>query len=203
MAPQPQKRDPVWEGHSDGAIYNCYTIGTGQTSVPAVLSIWLAAPPAAPDLEALARGAVSQMGLQAIRIGIVPEPLPGRVGIIGLPTWMWVEQPSDSTMGPISRTATAGGYSVSATAHVTHIEWAMGDGSTVTCTGPGTRYEDRYGKTASPTCGYRYSRQGTYTVRATAYWDISWTGPGQSGALSLDLASTATIVMGEIQVLSQ
>jgi hypothetical protein len=167
-----------------------------------MLRVW-AETPAAPDGEALAHAAVAQMGLQAITIGIVPEPLPGRVGIVGLPTWMWVDHPTATTMGPTSRTATAGGYSVTATARVSRIAWDMGDGSTVTCTGAGTPYEDRYGKTASPTCGYRYTRQGTYTVRATSYWDISWTGPGQSGTLSLDLASTATIVMGEIQVLSQ
>jgi hypothetical protein len=201
--PQPAKTSPVWEGHLDGAIYRCMTIGTGQTSVPAVLSIWLAAPPAGPDMEALARAAVAQMGLQAITIGIVPEPLPGRVGIVGLPTWMWVDHPTATTMGPISRTATAGAYSVTATARVSRIAWDMGDGSTVTCTGAGTPYEDRYGKTASPTCGYRYTRQGTYTVRATSYWGISWTGLGQSGTLSLDLTSTATLTMGEIQVLSQ
>ncbi|MHB1009870.1 MAG: hypothetical protein ACYC1E_11675, partial [Propionibacteriaceae bacterium] len=116
-----------------------------------MLSIWLASPPAVPDAQALARTAVAQMGLQAISIGIVPEPLPGRVGIIGLPTWMWVDHPTETTMGPISRTATAGGHSVTATARVTRIVWSMGDGSTVTCTGPGTRYEDRYGKSLSPT----------------------------------------------------
>ncbi|HET7724364.1 MAG TPA: hypothetical protein VFK68_06970, partial [Propionibacteriaceae bacterium] len=194
---------PLWEGHTDGAIYNCYTIGTGQTSVPAVLSIWLAAPPAAPDAEALARAAVTQMNLQAITIGIVPEPLPGRIGLVGLPTWMWVENPGETTMGPISRTASTDGYSVTATARVTRIVWAMGDGSTVTCAGPGTRYEDRYGKNASPTCGHRYTHQGTYTVRATSYWDVTWTGLGQSGHIPLDLTSTATITMGEIQVLAQ
>ena len=143
------------------------------------------------------------MGLRAITIGIVPEPLPGRVGIIGLPTWMWVDNPTETTLGPISRTASAGGYSVTAIARVSRIVWSMGDGTSVTCTGPGTRYEDRFGKTPSPTCGHRYSRQGTYTVRATSYWDVTWSGVGRSGHLTLDLTSATTITMGEIQVLAQ
>lgn len=201
--PQPARTLPVWEGHLNGAIYRCLSIGTGQTSVPAVLSIWLASPPAVPDAEGLARTAVSQMGLRAITIGIVPEPLPGRVGIIGLPTWMWVDNPTETTLGPISRTASAGGYSVTAIARVSRIVWSMGDGTSVTCTGPGTRYEDRFGKTPSPTCGHRYSRQGTYTVRATSYWDVTWSGVGRSGHLTLDLTSATTITMGEIQVLAQ
>ncbi len=168
-----------------------------------MLSIWLAAPPTAPDAEALARAAVSQMGLEPVSIGIVPEPLPGRVGIVGLPTWMWVEHASDTTMGPISRTATADGYSVAARAHVTHIDWSMGDGTTITCTGPGTRYEDRYGKSSSPTCGHHYTRSGSYPVSATSHWAIDWSAPGQTGAISLSLTSQTTITMGEIQVLVQ
>ena len=77
----------------------------------------------------------------------------------------------------------------------------MGDGSTVTCTGPGTRYEDRYGKSPSPTCGYRYTKQGEYTVRATSYWEVAWNGIGRSGTIPLTFTSTATITMGEVQVL--
>jgi len=164
-------------------------------------TIWLPVSPAV-DLQALARQAIAQMNLQAITIGIVPEPLPGRVGIIGFPTWMWAETPSESTVGPISRSATAGGATVSATATVTRIVWVMGDGSTVVCTGPGTKYEERYGKSASPTCGHAYTRMGTYTVSATSYWDVAWTGGGSSGLIQLNFTRSTSITMGEIQVIT-
>jgi hypothetical protein len=77
-----------------------------------------------------------------------------------------------------------------------------GDGATVTCSGPGTPYADSYGKKSSPTCGHTYTRQGTYTVRATSYWTVRWNGLGQSGTIPLDFADTTNITMGEAQVLS-
>ena len=44
--------------------------------------------------------------------------------------------------GPISRTASSAGYSVTAAAKVQRVVWAMGDGTTVTCTERGTPYAD-------------------------------------------------------------
>ncbi|WP_238154419.1 hypothetical protein [Ornithinimicrobium sufpigmenti] len=143
------------------------------------------------------------MDLQAIEIGIVPEQGPGRVGLIGLPTWMWVQDLDGSTWGPITRTASSGPWSVSATGQVDRIEWDMGDGTVVVCTTPGTPYEDRFEDLDSPDCGHRYQEQGYYPVTATSYWVITWAGMGQSGTIELDLVREGQIVMGEAQVLSQ
>ena len=77
----------------------------------------------------------------------------------------------------------------------------MGDGTTVTCTRRGTPYADSFGKRASPDCGHTYIQQGTYTVRATSYWRVAWTGIGQNGTIPLDFTRTAVITMGEAQVL--
>ena len=52
------------------------------------------------------------------------------------------------------------------------MRWLMGDGQVVVCSGPGTVYEDRFGKADSPTCGYTYSKQGVYTVRAESLWRV-------------------------------
>lgn len=164
--------------------------------------VWLPVAPAV-DPATLARQAITQMNLSAITVGIVPDPLPGRIGIIGMPTWLWADAPTESTVGPITRTAAAAGNAVTATATVKRIVWNMGDGSSVTCTGPGTRYEDRYGKSSSPTCGYTYTRQGVYTVTATSYWDVAWTGMGQSGVIPLNFSRSVSITMGEIQVVSR
>lgn len=164
--------------------------------------IWLPVAPAV-DPATLARQAITQMNLSAITVGIVPDPLPGRIGIIGMPTWMWADSPTESTVGPITRTATATGNSVTATATLTRVVWDMGDGHSVRCTGAGTRYEDRYGKSSSPTCGYTYTRQGAYTVTATSYWDVAWTGMGQSGVIPLNFSRSVSITMGEIQVVSR
>ncbi|HET7477081.1 MAG TPA: hypothetical protein VFJ97_13800 [Dermatophilaceae bacterium] len=142
------------------------------------------------------------MQLRAIRIGIVPESRPGSVGIIGMPTWMWARTPDQRALGPITRSASAGGFTVTATATVDRVAWAMGDGDTVTCNGPGTPYVDSYAKKSSPTCGHTYTRQGTYTVRATSYWTVRWNGLGQDGTIPIDLTDSTNITMGEAQVLS-
>lgn len=83
-----------------------------------------------------------------------------------MPIWLWAESPSDRTMGPISRSASEGGYTVTATAEVERVRWSMGDGGVKTCTGPGTPNELKYGITESPTCGYRFEKQGEFTVAA-------------------------------------
>lgn len=70
--------------------------------------------------------------------------------VVGMPMWMWAD-PSPTTFGPLSASATAGGVTVTATAKVTTVRWAMGDGTTVTCHGPGTPYtpERRCRRTAA------------------------------------------------------
>jgi hypothetical protein len=202
--PQPPKSDLSWEGHSTGAIYTCYDPAIVGTRMYMRWSGSSPAGPAAPpDPRVLAQEAVALMGLRAIRIGIVPEDRPGRVGVIGLPTWMWVEGPGQNSWGPISRTASAGGYSVTATGSVERVVWRMGDGSTVVCRTPGTAYADSFGKRSSPDCGHAYTRQGTYTVRATSYWLVRWSGIGQSGSIPLSFTQTTVITMGEVQVLTQ
>ena len=129
-SPQPAKSDPVWEGRTDGAVYDCLRplLGPGGFIVT---QFWSASPPgvgAPPDPRVIAQQAIAVMNLRAVRIGMVPEPRPGRVGLVGLPVWMWAQQPDSTTWGPVTRTATAGGYTVTATAKVTKVVWAMGDG---------------------------------------------------------------------------
>ncbi|GHJ97725.1 hypothetical protein SNE510_72440 [Streptomyces sp. NE5-10] len=82
--------------------------------------------------------------------------------LIGMPMWLWAT-PTPSTFGPVSASASAGAVTVTATAKVTSVRWVMGDGTTVTCAGPGTPYKTGYGATDSPTCGHRYTRPTQYS----------------------------------------
>lgn len=147
------------------------------------------------------------MGLRAIDIGIVPEPTPDSIGLVGLPTWMWVDEPSESTWGPITRSASAGGVTVTATAEVDRVEWEMGDGQRVICTSAGTPYQDHFGKADSPDCGHRYTRTSAdepddaYAVTATSFWEITWTGGGQSGTIAMDFTDSTQVRVGEMQVI--
>lgn len=197
---------PPPAGHPDGAWYWCIAPGATNT----VRTIWLDDPPAElPSPAEVAQTAVERMDLESIEIGIVPEDEPGRIGLVGLPVWMWVEQPMPSTFGPITKSATAGSVTVTATGRVDHINWDMGDGNMVTCTTEGIPYEDRFGDQDSAECGHRYATTSwdeprhRFTVIATAYWIVEWAGGGQGGSIPIEHTSQTQIRVGELQVLTQ
>lgn len=202
-----QPPPPAGQTEDDGAWYYCiYPSGSGTYAGTA----WVENGTTFIDPVILAQRAIASMDLDPISIGIVPESGPNRVGLVGLPVWMWVDSPTDDTFGPITASASEGSVSVSATASVSNIVWDMGDGTTETCTGKGTPYADHYGKQDSPTCGHRYEKMstdqpdGAYQVTATSHWVVEWTGGGQSGAIEFNLTTDALpIRIGEAQVLTQ
>lgn len=195
VTPQPSFTDPIWNGNTNGAVYLCAWGGGGRA-----YQVWLAnGPAAAPNPAVLAQQAVTQMRLRGVTIGMAPDPAPGSVGLVGLPIWLWVVSPDQGSWGPVSRTASAGGYSVTATGRVTQVVWGMGDGGTVACVSSGTAYSDSFGVSPSPDCGYRYGTQGTYTVTATSYWTINWSGIGQTGVIHQTYSSSVVVTIGELQ----
>ena len=207
MEPQPIAGDPGWEGHTDGAVYYCQPPGSVVST--GIKIFWSAISPLAalpPDPAQLARQALAAMALKAIQIGIAPDPKPGSIGLVGLPVWMWTI-PTQQTYGPITRSASAGGITVTATAKVKTLVWSMGDGNTVTCASPGTPYSDGYGKSDSPTCGHRYSRTSlgqpgdAYPIGATSYWEVTWAGGGENGVIKIDFTANTQTRIGELQVL--
>ncbi|MFJ4126618.1 ATP/GTP-binding protein [[Kitasatospora] papulosa] len=125
--------------------------------------------------------------------------------VVGMPMWMWAT-PSPSTFGPATATATAGGVTVTASAKVTRVRWAMGDGTTVTCRGPGTLYRQSRGKAMSPDCGHLYERPsyeqpgGRFKEAATA----AWTAPAlNDGGTFTDTRTTPfTAAVHEVQVVN-
>ena len=197
-SPPPPLTDAAWNGNTTGSIYRCSS--SGIWSGPGSYLFWAdTAPGVVPDPRVLAQQAVTQMRLRAVTIGMAPDPSPGSVGLVGLPIWLWVASPDQSTWGPNTKTASAGGYSVTATGKVTQVVWSMGDGGTVACTSTGTSYTDSFGMSASPDCGYRYTKQGTYTVTATSYWTINWSGIGESGVINQTYTSSVVVTIGELQ----
>ncbi|RLU82000.1 ATP-binding protein [Streptomyces griseocarneus] len=167
--------------------------------------IWLANPPnkpAPPDPAVLARQALSKMKLLGADIRTAPAQ--GKPGLIGMPVWMWTIK-SDQTWGPQSATASAGGLSVTATAHVSGIAWGMGDGHTITCTSPGTAYDPSFGKRESPDCGYPgYTKVGGYSITATSTWAVTWAASdGRTGTLPDETRTAqAQARVGELQVVN-
>ncbi|MFI5689469.1 ATP/GTP-binding protein [Streptomyces sp. NPDC051636] len=212
MAPQPPAGSSVWEGHKpgDGAIYTricplAVAAGNATGMMGPPETFWSATPPAATvDPAQLAQQALDKMTLLGPDI---TSPSAAGKYLIGMPMWMWVHE-SATTYGPNTASASAGGVTVTAVAKVSRIDWKMGDGSTVTCNGPGTAYQASYGKQESPTCGHTYSstsaaqKGGKFTVTATSTWTVDWhvNGGGETGQLTATRQSQQQVAIGELQV---
>ncbi|WP_455362580.1 ATP/GTP-binding protein [Streptomyces sp. SYSU K21746] len=203
--PQPPAGSLDWEGHTpgDGAVYeqSCTRDG-GDFTITRM--VWLADPPEQETVDpaVLAQRAVDSMTLLGPDIA---SPKAAGKYTVGVPMWMWVNQ-SATTFGPNTASASAGGITVTATAKVSKIVWQMGDGSTVTCNGPGTPYQASEGMVQSPTCGHVYSKtsagaqSGKYLVTATSTWTIDWQGGGAAGQLTEIRQTNVQVAIGELQV---
>lgn len=207
LAQSPQQAPPTGQKKEDGKWYACiYPPGLPG---PKPAWAWVRTDTPVIDPAVLGRQAVAAMNLKPIEIGIVPESGDDKMGLIGLPTWMWVKNPTPNTYGPITRSASDRGLTVTATARVSKVEWDMGDKTPSVICSQGTPYSDGYGKQDSPTCGHRYERtslgqaHNAYTVTATSYWEIEWSGGGMSGTMSFDRTNDTQIRVGELQVLIQ
>lgn len=200
-APNPPKMPPA--GSTSGGWYICHLLDSPVDTNE--FPIWIEGP-APIDPGVIARQILAEIRLARVGIGITPRP--GKTGLIGLPTYLWVTNPGPRTLGPISDSASAGGITVTLTARVRNVVWDLGDGTSVTCTGAGTPYRDEFGALPSPTCGHVYERpstaqpSGVYRVTATAVWDVTWTGGGQTGVIPFNVTSQTAVRMGEVQVLN-
>ncbi|MFB7360303.1 ATP/GTP-binding protein [Streptomyces gardneri] len=207
LEPQPPAENLAWEGKTaeDGALYQVECPATGRVGVT-FIPTGGGAPAPRIDPEVLARRAVDSMRLDG---PLVVSPRAAGRYVVGMPMWMWASR-SPTTYGPATASATAGGVTVTATARVSSIRWDMGDGTTVTCAGPGTPYDATQGKAPSPDCGHRYKapstaqKGGAYAGRATATWTVEWTAPalGDAGTLTETRATPFTVRVVEVQVLN-
>ncbi|WP_435216412.1 ATP/GTP-binding protein [Streptomyces sp. bgisy034] len=203
--PQPPAGSLDWEGHKpgDGAVYK-QTCGIGDFTNTITRMVWLAEPPAQESVDpaVLAQQAVDSMTLLGPDVA---SPRAAGKYTVGVPMWMWVDQ-SATTYGPNTASASAGGITVTATAKVSKIVWKMGDGSSVTCNGPGTPYQGSEGMAQSPTCGHVYSKSsadamsGKFPVTATSTWTIDWQGGGAAGQLTEIRQTDVQVAIGELQV---
>lgn len=215
----PQSSPPAGRDPAVGAWYTCTLYECTDPRGCYTVGQWLLAPPPGIVRYTPAQAAgmlVRTFTLQPITIGMAPESKvhsDDAIGTaayrrtwVGIPVWLWVDGTSESTWGPLSRTATYGGVTVTATAGVRSLTWSSGDGQTVNC-GVGTPFNaaamaDQLA-VDSPTCGFRYQRtsgSGTFTVSASTTWVVEWTGGGENGTIAMPLTtSTAQVRVGELQ----
>jgi hypothetical protein len=127
------------------------------------------------------------------------SPAPGALQLTRLPTWLWI---APDVWQPQSKTAKVPGESVTATATPVSASWSMGDGTTITCHGPGTAYAGSDNPAAaSPTCGYTYQQSSAgkpgaaFHVTVTITWDITWRATGGAGGALAPLETAAGAAM--------
>jgi len=204
LTPQPPESDPVWAGHTDGSIWACAREqGYDEGRHLVTRWVWLPGEPdtVVTDPVTLAYRAVAAMQLAPPPIKTAPGA--GQIGLVKMPVWLWVTR-SENTWGPIVRSASVPGLTVTATAQVKAINWSMGDGKTVRCDGPGTAYAKSFGIKESPDCGHRYRKTSReqpnckYNVAATADWEITWQSTlGDTGQISMTQQAATQLRIGE------
>ena len=95
------------------------------------------------------------------------------------------------------------------------MTWNTGDGSVVTCSGPGTAYNpDLSADAQSTNCSHVYTvtsadqptpagnpNDAAFTVTATITWTVAWSGPnGSAGALpSLTTHASSSLKVAQIE----
>lgn len=187
--------------------FGCVPAGCSITvqTLSCPIGVGGSAPPAggaAPSLPA--PGVLAQLAVKYLRLPdpvIRSSPAPAALQLTRLPVWLWV---AANVWQPQSKTARVPGESVTATATPVLAAWAMGDGTTVTCKGPGTPFAAGDNPSAaSPTCGYTYDQSsagqpgGAYKVTVTITWDITWHGTGGAGGA---LAPLETVAAAQFRV---
>lgn len=221
--PSTANTDEWTEWSSQGTPYVC----NPQTCLkPAGVPDIPQVPEAVLDPLTVAQELVTGMQIRRIDIGIVPEPEDtpgGRVGLIGMPVWLWdktMPPESEHTRGPITRTASAGALTVTATAVNTAVVWNMGDGGLpVVCPMPAVNnvpYLDVF-QDLPPISGCGrfapgWTRSsitepgGHFQVTATSLWLVTWSAVTPQGVVggTFPLLPTATtyVRVGEVQVLT-
>lgn len=147
-------------------------------------------------------------------IGFNPPGTAGVPALVNLETWLWVE-PAAWAPQISEIEVCCPGVLVRVEAVPQQVIFDMGDGSSVTCPGPGTPYDPtRRGADQRTACAHTYRRSSAaeasqhYMVAAAVEWRASWSvsgaAPPGGGALpATRQASTPTpLRVGEIQSLN-
>lgn len=168
--------------------------------------VWLRARPV--DTADLARQASDRTLIPLPDVHLNPPE--GGEQVVNLSTWLWIDQ---AIWQPVSAEANAGGVTVTATAVPESVSWAMGNGDTVNCSGPGTAYDSHRPSSEQHTdCSYVYRRSsasapgGAFTATATITWHVTWTAVGAPGGGDLGTVARATtfpVRVSEIQAVNQ
>ena len=193
--------------NASGGQQLCLTVNAGLAGGPSRVQVCydVAVPLPAPDgtLVAvdpgvLAAQAAARLSVPAPAITISPHPSDNQwqVSAVGLPLWVWADDP-----GPVTSTVTEQGINIVMQASRGTVTFDWGDGTSSVCNQMRPRPTNLDPLTPSPDCGHTYLRRGDYTITATAGWAVTWQALGQSGTLPLSTRATSAIPVREFQSL--
>ncbi|MFF3414392.1 hypothetical protein ACFYW9_06785 [Streptomyces sp. NPDC002698] len=198
-------RDPDREESGDPAAFACDTatfwVENGET--PTVKN--------AVTPEILAQLAYSRIRVPDTKVTLAPRDITK----VNLPTWAWLDK---ATFKDVSVTASldVAGLNISATTTAKPVSLTLDPGTSDAETYPASgecrlNDDDSIGEpyakgkaTKTPPCGIKYLRSsgdGTYKLRATITWAVTWTGTGGAGGDLPDgtFGTTQDITVQEIQ----
>lgn len=152
-----------------------------------------------------------QLALDAVAsVGIAPPAIrtsPSESGrlYVQVPIWLWLER---SWWQPYEATANAGRVWSSVRATPVATTWNLGDGSSVSCRGPGTPWQPGVTEDAS-TCTHTYRTSsasrpgGMFGMEATVTFEVAWTSNATGGGTlpAITRTSSIEVEVGEIQAI--
>jgi hypothetical protein len=122
-------------------------------------------------------GLLQQAFDQAALLHTVINLNPPGEQVVNVPSWLWIA-PND--WSSVVAHAAAGNVTATVTAKPISVVWNLGDGNSVTCSGPGTPYDPSKPADAQSTdCSYTWRTssvnqpQGVYVVTATIEYDVT------------------------------
>jgi len=212
-----QNGGPPPAGATQPGAWYVNTCATGSATGQATGVVWLAtgqAAPTVPPPDPAVAAAQEEIELQ------LPSPTltlsPSTTGYVNLTEWLWITSATWHSLSTTAQACNAGGcVAATATATPSYVTWNTGDGSTVTCNGPGTPYDINLPATSqSTTCSHTYTttsagqpapdgnpNDAAFPITATITWSVAWTGPaGSAGVLpSLTTQGATSLEVAQIE----
>jgi hypothetical protein len=165
--------------------------------------------------QVLAELAYNRITLPDTKVTLAPEDITK----VNLPTWAWLDKATFKTVS-VTAALDVAGLNISATTTAKPVSLRLEPGTSDAETYPasgecqlngddsiGAPYaKGKAGQT--PPCGIKYLRSsgdGTYKLRATITWAVSWTGTGGTGGDLPDgtFGTTQDITVQEIQAVNR
>ncbi|MFG3134688.1 hypothetical protein ACGFZA_00535 [Streptomyces sp. NPDC048211] len=164
--------------------------------------------------DVLAQLAYNQVDVPETKVSLAPA----NNTKVNLPTWAWLD---NATFKPVSVTASlnAGGVNLQSTVTATPVSLRIQPGTKDATLHPGSgectfqngHIGTPYAKgdaDKTPSCGVTYLRSsgsGSYQLRATLTWNVTWTGSGGAGGTlpTGTFGTTQDIAVQEIQAINR